>query len=38
MTRLLSWLLVLLLLGAFAGAAEYALRLRAEAEDVTSES
>jgi hypothetical protein len=31
MTRLLSWLLVLLLFGAFAGAAAYALRLRAAA-------
>lgn len=31
MTRLLSWLLVLLLFGAFAGAAAYALWLRAEA-------
>src|SRR5947208_7827304 len=31
MTRLWSWLLVLLFLGAFAGAAAYALALRAEA-------
>ncbi len=31
MTRLLAWLLVLLLFGAFAGAAAYALALRAEA-------
>src|SRR5438270_1202225 len=31
MTRPLSWLLVLLLFGAFAGAAAYALGLRAEA-------